>query len=84
LQFSVPGIYIKNRKTSVSEATHHLRGSAGVPGKFGPQETGYERFWTSSGFAWADVSRESLRVSFIGASEAVAEGETLYSFAITQ
>jgi 3',5'-cyclic AMP phosphodiesterase CpdA len=57
-------------------------GSAGAPWKFGTEETGYERFWTPSGFTWVDVSRESLRIAFIGASETVAGGEMLHSFVI--
>lgn len=57
-------------------------GSAGAPWKFGTQETGYEKFWTPSGFTWVDVSPEALRVSFVEASESVAEGRTLHSFVI--
>jgi hypothetical protein len=65
------------------EGIHYVCvGSAGAPWKFGTAETGYEKFWTPSGFTWVDVSRESLRVSFIGASEAVAGGQMLHSFVI--
>jgi 3',5'-cyclic AMP phosphodiesterase CpdA len=67
------------------EGIHYVCvGSAGAPWKFGTEETGYERFWTPSGFTWVDVSQESLRVSFIGASEAVAGGQMLHSFVITR
>ena len=58
-------------------------GSAGAPWKFGTAETGYQKFWTPSGFTWVDVSRESLRVSFIAADEAVAGGAMLHSFVIS-
>jgi 3',5'-cyclic AMP phosphodiesterase CpdA len=59
-------------------------GSAGAPWKFGTEETGYERFWTPSGYTWVDVSEESLKVSFIGTSEAVAGGQVLHSFVISR
>jgi hypothetical protein len=69
----------------VADGIHYVCvGSAGAPWKFGTQETGYERYWTPSGFTWVDVGRESLRVSFVGASEAIAEGETLHSFVIAR
>jgi hypothetical protein len=69
----------------VADGIHYVCvGSAGAPWKFGTAETGYERFWTPSGFTWVEVSRESLRISFIGASEAVAEGQMLHSFVITR
>jgi hypothetical protein len=67
----------------VTDGIHYVCvGSAGAPWKFGTEETGYKRFWTPSGFTWVDVSRESLSVSFVGASEAVAGSETLHSFVI--
>jgi predicted phosphodiesterase len=69
----------------VADGIHYVCvGSAGAPWKFGTAETGYDRFWTPSGFTWVDVSRESLRISFIGASEAVAGGQMLHSFVITR
>ena len=67
----------------VADGIHYVCiGSAGAPWKFGTEETGYERFWTSSGFTWVDVSQESLTVSFVGANEAAAGGQTLHSFVI--
>ena len=59
-------------------------GSAGAPWKFGAEETGYERFWAPSGYTWVDVSEESLKVSFIGTSEAVAGEQVLHSFVISR
>ena len=67
----------------VADGIHYICvGSAGAPWKFGTEETGYERFWTPSGFTWVDVSQESLKISFVGTSEAVTGGETLHSFVI--
>lgn len=67
----------------VADGIHYVCvGSAGAPWKFGTEETGYERFWTPSGFTWVDVGRESLTVSFVGATEAAAGGQTPHSFVI--
>lgn len=67
------------------EGIHYVCvGSAGAPWKFGTEETGYERFWTPSGFTWVDVSRESLKVSFIGTSDGVAGGQMLHSLVIAR
>lgn len=69
----------------VADGIHYICvGSAGAPWKFGTQETGYDRFWTPSGFTWVDVGEESLSVHFVGTSEAAARGETLHSFVITR
>jgi|WetSurMetagenome_2_1015567.scaffolds.fasta_scaffold20728_3 hypothetical protein len=69
----------------VADDIHYVCvGSAGAPWKFGTEETGYERFWTPSGFTWVNVSPESLEVSFIGTSEAGGEGQLLHSFVITR
>jgi 3',5'-cyclic AMP phosphodiesterase CpdA len=57
-------------------------GSAGAPWKFGTEETGYERFWTPSGFTWVEVSEESLRVSFVGTGDAAPGGRVLHSFVV--
>ncbi|MBN2439571.1 MAG: metallophosphoesterase [Deltaproteobacteria bacterium] len=69
----------------VADGIHYVCvGSAGAPWKFGTEETGYEKFWTPSGFTWVNVSPESLNVSFIGTSGAAAEGRLLHTFVITR
>jgi len=57
-------------------------GSAGAPWKFGTAETGYDRFWTPSGFTWVEVSSESLRVSFVRPDPQIAEGVVVHNFSL--
>jgi hypothetical protein len=58
-------------------------GSAGAPWKFGQAETGYDRFWTPSGYTWVDVAGEALRVSFVRPDTRSREGVVLHSFDIS-
>ncbi len=67
----------------VADGIHYVCvGSAGAPWKFGTAETGYETFWTPSGFTWVEVSHDSLRVSFVGTGEGTLRGRALHSFVI--
>ena len=50
-------------------------GSAGAPWKFTTAETGYEEYWSDSGWARVDVAPESVLVTFFSAS-----GTTLYDY----
>jgi hypothetical protein len=69
----------------VADGIHYVCvGSAGAPWKFGTAETGYKKFWTPSGFTWVDVGQASVKISFIGISDAAAEGEALHSFTIAK
>ena len=57
-------------------------GSAGAPWKFSRAETGYERYWTPSGYTWVEVRAEYLKVSFVKPDPKVAEGEVIHTFEI--
>ena len=60
----------------VVDGIHYtMPGSAGAPWKFGRKITGYERYWTDSGYARVDVDAERVLVRFID-----AEGELLYEY----
>ncbi|MBW2307416.1 MAG: metallophosphoesterase [Deltaproteobacteria bacterium] len=59
-------------------------GSAGAPWKFGRAETGYDTYWTPSGYTWVDVDAGSLTVSFIRPDERIAEGVVLHSYVMEQ
>jgi len=61
----------------VDEIHYTEPGSAGAPWKFGGELTGYEHYWTDSGYARVDVSKERIRVRFID-----AEGELLHEYKI--
>ena len=50
-------------------------GSAGAPWKFTTAETGYEEYWSDSGWARVDVAPESVLVTFFSSS-----GTTLYDY----
>ncbi|MBI5577795.1 MAG: metallophosphoesterase [Deltaproteobacteria bacterium] len=58
-------------------------GSAGAPWKFTESETGYNRFWTPSGYTWVDVDQKALKVSFIEPRSAGGGENILHSFEIT-
>jgi predicted phosphodiesterase len=55
-------------------------GSAGAPWKFSQSDTGYEKYWTPSGYTWVDVGTDTLRVSFIRPDPQFAEGTVLHTF----
>lgn len=57
-------------------------GSAGAPWKFGRAETGYEKYWTPSGYTWVEVGVDTLKVSFISPDPRIAKGKTLHTFVI--
>ena len=59
-------------------------GSAGAPWKFTTEETGYEKYWTPSGFTWVDVTQDSLRVSFLAPKADGSEDEILHSYVISR
>ena len=68
---------------SVVDGIHYTCvGSAGAPWKFGTAETGYDKFWTPSGFTWVEVDSESLRVSFVRPDPLVAGGVIVHSYEI--
>ncbi len=57
-------------------------GSAGAPWKFDTKETGYDNYWTPSGYTWVDVEAEKVTVSFIAAGNQIPEEKTLHRFEI--
>ncbi|MDB9822944.1 metallophosphoesterase [Deltaproteobacteria bacterium] len=57
-------------------------GSAGAPWKFPKENTGYERYWTESGYTWVDVHKDKLTVSFVKPDALNPEGELLYNLDI--
>ena len=57
-------------------------GSAGAPWKFTTDETGYRKYWPDSGYAWVDVYREKIQVSFIRPDIEKPEGKILHLFEI--
>jgi hypothetical protein len=59
-------------------------GSAGAPWKFTTEETGYEKYWTPSGFTWVDVTQDSLKVSFVAPKADAPQDETFHSFVISR
>lgn len=54
-----------------------LPGSAGAPWMFTHDETGYDTFWSDSGWGRVDVTPDSVHVRFINLA-----GETLYEFTV--
>ena len=67
----------------VVDSIHYVCvGSAGAPWKFGTGETGYEKFWTASGYTWVEVGLDSLKVSFIRPDDIIAGGVVVHSFEI--
>jgi predicted phosphodiesterase len=67
----------------VVDSIHYICvGSAGAPWKFGTGETGYEKFWTASGYTWVEVGLDSLKVSFIRPDDKIAGGVVVHSFEI--
>ena len=67
----------------VVDSIHYVCvGSAGAPWKFGTGETGYEKFWTASGYTWVEVGLDSLKVSFIRPDDKIAGGVVVHSFEI--
>ncbi len=59
----------------VDDIHYTLPGSAGAPWKFGTSETGYEQYWSDSGFARVRVSPSAVQVDFLAIG-----GEVLYSY----
>ncbi len=57
-------------------------GSAGAPWKFGTAETGYETYWTPSGYTFVTAGTDDLTVSFIRPDEHVGEGVAMHTFVI--
>jgi hypothetical protein len=57
-------------------------GSAGAPWKFDRKITGYEKYWTPSGFTWVDVKEKYLTVSFITPDDSSAGGKVFHTFEI--
>jgi 3',5'-cyclic AMP phosphodiesterase CpdA len=69
---------------TIVDGVHYICvGSAGAPWKFTTQETGYEKYWTPSGFTWVDRGKDFLRVSFFETREASPLGALLHSFTIS-
>ena len=66
----------------VDEIHYVCVGSAGAPWKFTQAETGYEKYWTPSGFTNVEVANDSLKVSFIRSDEEASEGVVMHSFEI--
>ena len=58
-------------------------GSAGAPWKFTTAETGYEKYWTPSGFTHVEVNEDSLKISFIRPDAEINEGVAMHSFDIS-
>jgi hypothetical protein len=54
----------------------------GAPWKFGKAETGYEKFWTPSGYTWVEVASAKLNVSFIEPGSTPPEDRVLHAFEI--
>jgi hypothetical protein len=59
-------------------------GSAGAPWKFTRAETGYERYWTPSGYTWVEVGRDGMNVSFVEPGKEGRGDRNLHSFAIPE
>ena len=57
-------------------------GSAGAPWKFTTSITGYEKYWTPSGYTWVDVTGDKLKISFIKPDPLLPEGKIMHSFDI--
>ena len=57
-------------------------GSAGAPWKFSGAETGYDRYWTPSGYTWVDVGKDTLKVSFVEPGSADVKDGILHSFEV--
>ncbi|MFV0436436.1 MAG: metallophosphoesterase [Desulfopila sp.] len=59
-------------------------GSAGAPWKFDSVVTGYDRWWTPSGFAWVDLDNATATVSFVAVNDVAgkASEEVLHTITI--
>lgn len=57
-------------------------GSAGAPWKFTTSITGYEKYWTPSGYTWVDVEQDKLKISFVKPDLADPKGKVLHTFDI--
>lgn len=55
-----------------------LPGTTSAPWRFGREETGYEQFWTESGYARVRVAPAALAVDFVSFG-----GTVLHSFSVT-
>jgi predicted phosphodiesterase len=67
----------------VVDGIHYIcAGSVGAPWKFGQNETGYDRFWTPSGYTWVEVTPEKMTVAFIEPGDAPDADKVLHSFEI--
>jgi predicted phosphodiesterase len=66
---------------AVVDGIHYVCvGSAGAPWKFTKAETGYDKFWPSSGYTYVEVENDSLKVSFIRPDVQIGEGVVMHSF----
>ena len=64
----------------VVDGIHYICvGSAGAPWKFGKEETGYDQFWTPSGYTWVDVMPGNLKISFIEPGDSSKQDRVLHS-----
>ena len=59
-------------------------GSAGAPWKFDRNITGYDNYWTPSGYTWVDVRGDKTKISFVKPDILTPEGKVLHSFEIPQ
>jgi hypothetical protein len=65
------------------DGIHYIcAGSAGAPWKFDRTITGYEKYWTPSGYTWVDVKEDRLKVNFITPDNLSAGGKVLHTFDI--
>lgn len=55
-----------------------LPGTTSAPWRFSAEETGYEKFWTESGYARVSVAPERMQVEFVSFG-----GPVLHSFSVT-
>ena len=59
-------------------------GSAGAPWKFDRTVTGYDTYWTQSGYTWVDVRGDKTKISFLKPETFTPEDKVLHSFEIPQ
>ena len=70
---------------TVVDGIHYVcSGSAGAPWKFTTAETGYDKYWPSSGYTYVDVGNDSLKVSFNRPDVQSGEDEVMHSFEISK
>ena len=85
-QFSVQALFYGHDHVFTDipvDGIHYICvGSAGAPWKFPTSVTGYEKYWTPSGYTWVDVEKDRLKITFLEPDPVVPEGKVMHRFDI--